>query len=58
MTEIASFELATTAAGNLVLRGGGKGHHADMAVALALAYFASENLGGVHIGEYKLAGWY
>ena len=25
--EIAAFELATTAAGNLVLEGGGKGHH-------------------------------
>ena len=58
MTEIASFELATTAAGNLVLRGGGKGHHADMAVALALAYFASENLIGGYFGTWRLANWY
>ena len=58
MTEIGSFELATTAAGNLVLQGGGKGHHADMAVGLALAFFTSEHLASGHIGEYKLEGWY
>ena len=58
MTEIGSFELATTAGGNLVLKGGGKGHHADMAVALALAFFASINLVGGCIGQFRLAGWY
>ncbi len=58
MSEIGSFELATTAAGNLVLQGGGKGHHADMAVALALAFFASENLIGGYVGEYRLTGWF
>lgn len=56
--EIASFELAATAAGNLVLAGGGKGHHADMAIALALAWFASERLLADFIGHVKLAGWY
>ena len=56
--EIGSFELATTAAGNLVLQGGGKGHHADMAIALALAFFASSNLVGGCVGEFKLAGWF
>ena len=56
--EIGSFELSTTAAGNLVLQGGGKGHHADMAVALALAFFASNNLVGGCIGQFRLAGWY
>ena len=56
--EIGSFELATTVAGNLVLQGGGKGHHADMAVALALAFFASNNLVGGCVGQFRLAGWY
>ena len=59
--EIASFELATTQAGNLVLQGGGRGHHADMAVALALAWFASERLvrwsgAGGEVGELVLRG--
>ena len=58
MTEIGSFELATTAAGNLVLQGGGRGHHADMAVALALAFFASSNLVGGCVGQFRLAGWF
>lgn len=57
-TEIASFELATTQAGNLVLQGGGRGHHADMAVALALSWFASERLVGGVVQEVKLANWY
>ena len=56
--EIGSFELATTAAGNLVLQGGGRGHHADMAVALALAFFASSHLVGGVVGESKLGNWY
>jgi hypothetical protein len=58
MAEIASFELATTAAGNLVLQGGGKGHHADMAIALALAYFASENLLPGFTGVGQLEGYW
>ena len=56
MGEIASFELASTAAGNLVLQGGGKGHHADMAIALALGFFASENLQAGFTGTGQLAG--
>lgn len=56
--EIASFELATTAAGNLVLAGGGKGHHADMAIALALAFFASQNLLPGFTGVGQLENWY
>ncbi len=44
--EIASFQLATTSAGNTVLQGGGKGHHADAAIAFALAYLETEELKG------------
>jgi hypothetical protein len=58
VAEIASFELASTAAGNLVLQGGGKGHHADMAIALALAYFASEHLLPGFTGVGQLEGWF
>ena len=54
ITEIASFELATTQAGNLVLQGGGKGHHADMAVA----WFASSCLVGGVVREVRLTNWY
>lgn len=57
MAEIASFELASTAAGNLVLQGGGKGHHADMAIATSLAFFASENLIAGFTGVGRLDGW-
>jgi hypothetical protein len=58
MSEIASFELASTAAGNLVLQGGGKGHHADMAVALALAFFASTHLLPGFTGVGQLENFY
>ena len=54
ITEIASFELAPTPAGNLVLQGGGKGHHAGMAVALALAWFVSSCLVGGVVDEVRL----
>lgn len=56
--EVASFELETTAAGNLVLAGGGRGHHADMAIALALAWFASENLRPAAAVNGRLRGWF
>ncbi len=56
--ETASFELATTQAGNFVLQAGGKGHHADMAVALALAWFASSCLVGRVVDEVRLTNWY
>ena len=55
--EIASFELATTSAGNLVLQGGGKGHHADRAIALALAYLSAMRLDTYSGGQYRLTGW-
>lgn len=58
LQEIASFELATTSAGNLVLQGGGKGHHADRAVAVALAYLETERLKKGYTGVGKLRGFF
>ncbi len=40
--ELESFQIKFTAAGNQVLDAGGAGHHADMAIACALAWFRSE----------------
>lgn len=58
LNEVASFELASTSAGNLVLQGGGKGHHADRAVALALAYLSITHLdSGSMPVQQKLVGW-
>ena len=57
LNEIASFELASTSAGNLVLQGGGKGHHADRAIATALAYLSVTHLDTYQGGEYRLRGW-
>ncbi|NTT87756.1 hypothetical protein [Tabrizicola fusiformis] len=58
LNEVASFELASTSAGNLVLQGGGKGHHADRAVALALAYLSVTHLDlGMMPVQQKLVGW-
>ncbi len=37
--EITAFEYQTTNAGNMTLRGGGKGHHSDRAIAAAIALF-------------------
>lgn len=58
LQEVASFELATTSAGNLVLQGGGKGHHADRAVALALAYLETERLQKSYVGVGRLRGYF
>lgn len=57
LNEIASFELASTSAGNLVLQGGGKGHHADRAIATALAYLSATHLDTYQGGEHLLRGW-
>ena len=57
LNEIASFELASTSAGNLVLQGGGKGHHADRAIATALAYLSATHLDTYTGGSYHLHGW-
>ncbi len=58
LNEIASFELASTSAGNLVLQGGGKGHHADRAIACALAYLSATDLDDAMITTtHRLRGW-
>ena len=57
--EIAAFELAVTAAGNLVLDGGGRGHHSDGAIATALAYWTSEVLNAQQgFRQFKLMGMF
>ena len=43
---------------NKAAEGEGKGHHADMAIALALAYFASENLLPGFTGEGQLENYW
>lgn len=58
LIEVQSFELGQTSAGNLILQGGGKGHHADMAIALALAYFGSEEIVEPLVEIIKLRGCY
>ena len=57
LNEIASFELKSTSSGNLVLEGGGKGHHADRAIATALAYLSATQLDTTLSGSYRLNGW-
>ncbi|MET4130026.1 hypothetical protein [Roseovarius sp. MBR-6] len=58
LNEVASFELASTSSGNLVLQGGGKGHHADRAIALALAYLKITHLETSQVGVHRLKNWY
>ncbi len=57
LNELASFELKSTSSGNLVLEGGGKGHHADRAIATALAYLNATHLQTHFYGVRKLQGW-
>lgn len=56
--EIGSFELTATSAGNLTLAGGGKDHHADRAIALALAYLKTTHLENRTISVGKLQGYW
>lgn len=56
--EIGSFELTSTSAGNLTLAGGGKGHHADRAIALALAYLKTTHLENRTMSFGKLQGYW
>lgn len=58
LNEIASFELAATSSGNLVLAGGGKGHHADQAVATSLALLVETHLGGQQFTTSKISNWH
>jgi hypothetical protein len=57
LAELESFQVKFTAAGNQVFDGGGAGHHADMAVALALAWFRSEQVFGF-TGEGVIENWH
>lgn len=57
LAELESFQVKFTAAGNQVLDGGGVGHHADMAIATALAWHRSEQA-TYFTGEGRLEGWF
>lgn len=57
LAELESFQVKFTAAGNQIFEGGGAGHHADMAIAGALAWFRSEQSSGF-VGEGQLEGWF
>lgn len=57
MQELESFEVKTTAAGNQVLDARATEHHADLAIAAAIAFYASSTVVIMdHVGA--LAGWY
>lgn len=57
LIELESFQTRASASGVQVLDAGGPDNHADMAVSLAIGWFASEQLGGF-VGEGQLDGWY
>lgn len=54
--ELTSFEYQATSAGNLTLQGGGKGHHADRAVATAIALLLETHVGSQRIEVTRLRG--
>lgn len=57
MQELESFEVKTTAAGNTVLDARSTEHHADLAVAAAIALYLSNNAPqGIEVGT--LVGFY
>ena len=58
LNEISAFELESTSAGNLVLKGGGRGHNSDRAVALALAWLTATHLDTSNLQvQQKILGW-
>jgi hypothetical protein len=57
LIELESFQTRASASGVQVLDAGGADNHADMAVSLAIGWFASEQLGGF-VGEGQLEGWF
>ncbi len=57
MQELESFEVKTTAAGNTVLDARATEHHADLAVAAAIALYLSK-VGAGFTGEGRLAGYW
>lgn len=56
--EITSIEYQVTSAGNMTLQGGGRGHHADRAIACALALVAAQHVAGQQLVVSKLRGYY
>lgn len=58
LREITSIEYQVTSAGNLTLQGGGKGHHADRAIATAIALVAAQHVGSQSIEVTRLRGAY
>ena len=57
LIELESFQTRASASGVQVLDGGRADNHADMAVSLAIGWFASEQLGGF-VGEGQLENWF
>lgn len=59
LAELETFMLEQTAAGNQIITQGRSGaHHGDLAIALAIAVFASENLLPGFTGEARIDGWF
>jgi hypothetical protein len=58
LTEIQSVEYAETSAGNLTLKAGGRGHHADLFSALCLALIAETHLAPQRMSFQKLQGYW
>ena len=56
--EISSIEYQVTSAGNLTLRGGGRGHHADRVIASAIALLGETHGGSQSIEVRRLRGWF
>ena len=57
MAELESFEVKTTAAGNTILDSRATEHHADLAIAAAIALYSS-NVGAGFTGEAAVAGYW
>ena len=57
LMELESFQTRTSTSGVQVLDAGGANNHADMAVSLAIGWFASDQLGGF-VGEGHLENWF
>lgn len=57
MQEFESFEVKTKAAGNTVLDARATEHHADLAVAAAIALYLS-NVGAGFTGEAAVSGYW
>lgn len=56
--EITSIEYQVTSAGNMTLQGGGKGHHADRAIACALSLVAAQHVASNAIEVRRVSGMF